>query len=422
MRSAVLAGYGAAWFAGCKTVKANNHCNKDLDYDSYNFYLQLANSIMGLFSFLSAGVVGYLSDKYGRKPFLYFHNPTWLPYIPILFLNNMYVFFAVLPLMGLNGSIMTLCPAQNGFIADSLPPHRRLKGFSTVYTIGGTSLFFGVLLSYGITKIWNDHTNFYIINALFLINLFYLKIFVSEPDKNEYKHEHVHESENEYESGSLQPKSMSCNPCRPLKHLCNNSVVLWIALSSSMVSFQNQGILDIAIVVFSNAFPNNDQDLSNTIALLFMSGLTFGLIIGPLVIVPFLKKVVKNDEYKILLFTLILLLINCVAMCIVVIIAKLWMVFISATILGVGILSFATYNSLLTQYVDNDEIGMGLGVMFACNSGIGIGAPFGFAVGHKYFESIGFQYGIFVVAFGLGFIGLMFSIPLKLAINKREKK
>ena len=182
MRSEFIAGYGAAWFAGCTTVKADNHCHVDLDYGTYNFYLQLWNSMSGLFSFLCAGIVGYLSDKFGRKPFLYFQLfTTWAPYIPILFYNNMYMFLGLLTLMGLNGSTTTLCPAQNGFIADSLPNKLRLKGFGTVYTMGGTSLLLGTILSYVISKVFNDFANFYIINGLFLFLVFYLKIFVSEP-------------------------------------------------------------------------------------------------------------------------------------------------------------------------------------------------------------------------------------------------
>ena len=98
------------------------------------------------------------------------------------------------------------------------------------------------------------------------------------------------------------------------------------------------------------------------------------------------------------------------------------MVFVSAFIFGAGVLAFATYNSILTQYVDKDEIGMGLGVMFACNSIIGIGAPFGFAVSYKYFLSINFEYGIFVIAWVLGFIGFLFSIPLKMSINRKRKE
>ena len=91
----------------------------------------------------------------------------------------------------------------------------------------------------------------------------------------------------------------------------NNSVVLWIAISSSFVSFQNQGLIDIALVVFTEAFPNNDQSLSNTIAVLFMVGFGLGLMLGPVLILPIVKKIFKNDEYKILIFTLILLMINC---------------------------------------------------------------------------------------------------------------
>ena len=64
MRSAFLTGYGAAWFAGCKSVKSDDDCDKDGDYDTFNFYLQLSNSILGIFSFIFAGIIGHLSDIY----------------------------------------------------------------------------------------------------------------------------------------------------------------------------------------------------------------------------------------------------------------------------------------------------------------------------------------------------------------------
>ena len=64
--------------------------------------------------------------------------------------------------------------------------------------------------------------------------------------------------------------SISCNPCRPFNHLCNNCVVLWTVISS-FVSSQNQGIIDVVIVIFSEAFSNDDQSSSNTIYLLLMN-------------------------------------------------------------------------------------------------------------------------------------------------------
>ena len=55
-----------------------------------------------------------------------------------------------------------------------------------------------------------------------------------------------------------------------------------MAISSSVVSVQNQGFIDVVIVLFSEVFPNDDQALSNTTALSFMNG--FGLMLEPILL------------------------------------------------------------------------------------------------------------------------------------------
>ena len=50
------------------------------------------------------------------------------------------------------------------------------------------------------------------------------------------------------------------------------------------MSFQNQGYIDVIVVVFAEAFPNDDQSLSNTIYLLFMNEFGVGLMLRPILI------------------------------------------------------------------------------------------------------------------------------------------
>eukprot|EP01084_Bolivina_argentea_P096836 174074_1 len=412
MVSAFISGYGAAWFSGCKSIKEDNNCDKDLNYDEYNIFLQISNSILGLLSFIFAGMIGHLSDIYGRKIFLYFQLFTnWIPYIPMLFYNNMYLFLGLRTLVGLNGSVSILCPAHLGYIADSLPQNQRLKGFSTIYIMGGISLLSGTLATFAISSYINDHFNFYVINILFVITLVYLTWIVKPLPNVCYKEISIRDKFN---------IKHHYNPFGPLKYLCSNSVVLWISLSSSLVTLQATGLIDICIVVFSDVL-NSSESQSNLIAMMYLIGSTAGLIAGPIIVLPLFEKC-NLSEYNILLITIFLAMVNSLAMCSIVLIKQIWLVAASAFIAGISYLSIAAYNSILTAYCNQSEKGLGFGVMFACNGITSIIAPFAFALLYQYLKNHNIEYMVFVFAFFLALIGFIMCIPLKIAINNYDDK
>ena len=142
MPSVFMPAYGAEWFAGC--TDSDEDC--DFDYTSYQFYQSLFMSIRGLVSFLFAGFIGRASDAYGRKIFLILNVVfSFLPYIPLLFVYNLWPYFFFYVLMGLNGSNNSATPVMAAYISDSLPPHLRTVGYGAVYCIAGVGLFAGML-------------------------------------------------------------------------------------------------------------------------------------------------------------------------------------------------------------------------------------------------------------------------------------
>ena len=103
-RFVFIAAYGAAYLSGCHSIKENNHCHNDFKYDEYNIYYNISNSVAGGLAFLFAGFVGSTSDHIGRKPFLFIQwIITVIPYVIMLFYNNLFVFLALFSLIGING-------------------------------------------------------------------------------------------------------------------------------------------------------------------------------------------------------------------------------------------------------------------------------------------------------------------------------
>ena len=117
--------YGASWFGGCRTwaEQANGSdclANDDnYDYATYNFNLSIFVSLAGLVSFLFSGFIGRLSDAYGRKFFFIFYLfAKLIPWIPLLFTDNIWYNFYLYPMVGLNGGMNSATPVMIAYMAD----------------------------------------------------------------------------------------------------------------------------------------------------------------------------------------------------------------------------------------------------------------------------------------------------------------
>lgn len=75
-------------------------------YSRYALWYSVFQSISGLTALFSQGYIGRLSDAYGRKRFLYFvWFCTTIPMVPLCFTDNIWFYFALLPISALSGMI-----------------------------------------------------------------------------------------------------------------------------------------------------------------------------------------------------------------------------------------------------------------------------------------------------------------------------
>lgn len=225
IRTTFISAYGAAYFAGCHSRQSNLHCDKGFNWDTYNIVMQISNSCAGCLAFLSASFIGKLSDKYGRKPFLYLLVCLlWTPYIFILFSNNMLIFIGLLPLVGLCGSITINGPVTNAYIADIFTEDKRLYAFGVTYFLAGVGLLLGTLVGFAVAHFFDDFYVFYVINGALFFALIYLRFFIKESlDKR---------------NRSLLELSNKRNysPCESIKYLYQNKVVLYVSIVSAFFS------------------------------------------------------------------------------------------------------------------------------------------------------------------------------------------
>ena len=400
-RFVFMAAYGAAFLSGCHTIKQNNNCHGDFKYDEYNIYYNYANSVAGLLAFLFAGFIGGLSDTFGRKPFMIFQIIiTAIPYIIMLFYNNLYVFLGLWCLIGINGSTIPTTPISNSIVADTLPENARILGYGFFYILAGIGLGGGALLGFLTAKLFNDHFNFYVITILFILALIYLIICVPETLSN-------NKPVNKY---------LFKNPLSPLTQMCKNPIIKWMGILYLFINLPDVGIAGIVIPVFSDVYHASNETQSNMIGLKYLGGLAIGLPFSSMIVLPFLKR--YFNDYAILIITILLLMFAMLAMSLVLVIKKAFMIPIVGFIFGHSYICLAASSSILSKYTLPNERGIAFGIVAAMTGITNIIAPSGFAISYHYLRENHLQFAIFLIALVLVIIALIIVLfPLKSAIN-----
>merc|ERR1719245_1242806 len=94
--------------------------------------------------------------------------------------------------VGLNGSQFVLTSILLAYLSDLLPPEQCILAYGLSYLMMGLAILIGLAVGLTISTIFDDHFNFYIMTAIFVIAGFYLYIFVPESlDKTKTKkHQH----------------------------------------------------------------------------------------------------------------------------------------------------------------------------------------------------------------------------------------
>lgn len=112
-----------------------------LDLGATALTVGLIISSFSLFQFLSAPIIGKLSDRYGRKPLLILSQiSTFLGFLVLAFANSVWMLFLSRIIDGLLGSNMTL---SNAYIADITKEKERAKTYNLMGIIFGIGFFIG---------------------------------------------------------------------------------------------------------------------------------------------------------------------------------------------------------------------------------------------------------------------------------------
>ena len=149
--------------------------------------------------------------------------------------------------------------------------------------------------------------------------------------------------------------------------------------------------------------------------MLYIFGWAVGLIVGPIAVLPILRKYLT--EFKIFIVSVIILMLAIVIFLIVMQLKIIYFIPITSFTLGLGFLSMAPINAILTKYTEKEDAGNAFGSLFAFGSVCNIIAPIGFAGLYSWMRSIGAPSLIFVVALLMLVITLISSLGLRKTIK-----
>lgn len=427
--SSFLAGYGAAWFSGCHSVPMNNHCPYNFDYDNFNHWSMLTMSISAGVCFVCSPVIGILSDRFGRKPFLFLHLITLFvaPFV-MTFHNDMMLFLFLSILPSINGGD-TVNPVVQAYIADVLPQKLHLIGFSLRFFLDGVGIIIGQLIGSAISSQWDDHFNFYVVTGLYVFCGFYLFFFLPEAQitgkrrRNRYTQTLSRNSRSStlgMESIKQSHKRCDINPYHSCKLCCSNPILFWCAWLYAIINLPVGGFLDIASVVLADTFQANSSEGFHKITNYNLIGYAIGLMVGPTFVLPVLRR--YFGHFEIFVVTTMIMALAMAAFIMVCVFEVEWAICLASALMGIGFLSFASLTSILTDYSDPEAQGETFGPMYAGSSLVNIVTPMLFGEGYHRLKPYGIPGSIFAVALFLLLCTLLTSIGLKRAIQQIENE
>ena len=282
MTSVILPAYGAQWMAGCRKFNSvNNNCD-NYNYTKFNYYNSLFVSGIGIVAFIFSPYIGRLSDSFGRKPFTLFTLiASLLPRLSILFFNNLYIFWSLWLITGLNGGKDSTSPAMMAHITDVLPNNLNSIGFGLLQAAIGTSLF-GACCATLISWLYGDYYVWIAMVILCTFTIIYCMIFVPESLSKENK----------------KPLKEKFNPCKyiiNLSHIGDNPIVLWIALIQFIRSTFDFGVITIVFVYFNHQLNISDARYANLLNTTIFICAGSCRILANAVLLPCLQKCGAKD-------------------------------------------------------------------------------------------------------------------------------
>lgn len=187
-----------------------------------------------------------------------------------------------------------------------------------------------------------------------------------------------------------------------------------------MLTLSTEGLLDIASAVLADTFQAQSSRSYSGVSMPYMMGAAVGLIIGPLIVLPILKRCL-NDFGVFVASTCILALSMTVFM--VLCFMKIeWMIPIASCLMGIGFIGSAALNAVLTDNSDPEAQGQAFAPVTASSAAVAIFAPMGFERSYHYLKSVGIPGSIFGIAFVLLMITLISTIGLNRAMQRVRKE
>ena len=294
---------------------------------------------------------------------------------------------------------------SNSIVAETLPERERIIGYGWFYILAGIGLGIGAVLGFLTAAFFNDHFNFYVITATFILALIYLMLFVPETN---LKKKSLSKFGNEH---------LFKNPLSPLRQMCTNPIIKWIGILYLLINLPDVGIAGIVIPVFSDVYGSGTEAQSNTIAILYLGGLAVGLPFSSIIVLPILKKCF--NDYTILIITTFILAFCMICMSMVLIIKQMFMVPIVGFIFGHSYICLAAANAILSKYISPFERGLAFGVVAAMTGITNIIAPTGFALAYHVLRKYNMEFGVYMIALVLVIFAIIIVlIPLRKAIKK----
>eukprot|EP01084_Bolivina_argentea_P104665 187412_1 len=283
MTSVILPTYGAQWIAGCRSFhNVNENKNCPYNYTKFNYYNSLFVSAIGVVAFIFSPYIGRLSDSFGRKPFTLFTLiASLLPRLSILIFNNLWIFWGLWLITGLNGGKDSTSPAMMAHITDILPNNLNSIGFGLLQAAIGTSLL-GACIATTISFIWGDYYVWIAMVILCSFTILYCFIFVPESLSKENR----------------KPLQEKFNPFKymiNLTHIGDNPVVLWVALIQFIRSTFDFGVITIVFVYFNHQLDINNPKYANLLNTTIFIGAGTCRVLANGVLLPCLRKCGAKD-------------------------------------------------------------------------------------------------------------------------------
>eukprot|EP01084_Bolivina_argentea_P143518 251983_1 len=230
----VMPSIAANYFGGCLDTKGNSIDDDcEADFVKFNLWSNIFDSIGGLLQFLFLGLIGRLTDSYGRKPFMIINIILFM--IPRLFMTfyvDVLIYYILYLPVAVVSSYTTLPPFVSGFVADILSEKQRTSAYGLAYAAQGVSTLFGAGYALIIAAIFDNFAIFPSLMVFYGLDILYTQFFIKESLSKENR----------------KPFTASnYNPFKPLLYINKTQLILWCVVESLFFGIIESAVTSSAI-------------------------------------------------------------------------------------------------------------------------------------------------------------------------------